>query len=218
MPSQKTLQHQQVVFVQFPVESLLLSSELRCTQSFVCVLQDWSLYFSQCCGSLVIKSLWLSRSDSLGIPSPFVTSLGWEAWCEVPNLHDNGKTYLALLFSTLWVTHPRYGLWFLSWLFSYHLAAASSLSLDVGFFSFFLVKSCILLWMVIQQLVVILKLLLEEMSTCPSAPSWTGKSIWIILRIISVDYISLEKGLHFPGFSIHPSALNCVLDIVSGIL
>ena len=35
---------------------------------------------------------------------------------------------------------------------------------------------------------------------------------------ISVDYISLEKGLHFPGFSIHPSALNCVLDIVSGIL
>ena len=41
---------------------------------FVCDLQDWSLYFPQSCVSLVVKSHWPSRSDSLGIPSPFVGS------------------------------------------------------------------------------------------------------------------------------------------------
>ena len=36
-------------------------------QGFVCGLQDWSLCFLQSCGSLVIKSHWPSRSDTLGI-------------------------------------------------------------------------------------------------------------------------------------------------------
>ena len=65
--------------VQFPVESLLLSSMPWYAQNFVCALQDWSLCFPQSCGSLVIKSHWPSRSDFLGIPSPFVGSPGWEA-------------------------------------------------------------------------------------------------------------------------------------------
>ena len=46
-----------------------------------------------------------SRSASLGVPSPFVGSPGWEAWHVVPNLHNSGRA-LVLLFSSLWVTHP----------------------------------------------------------------------------------------------------------------
>ena len=38
-------------------------------------------YFSQSSGSPIIKSCWPSGLDSLGIPSPFVRSSGWEAWC-----------------------------------------------------------------------------------------------------------------------------------------
>ena len=54
----------------------------------------------------------------------------------------------------------------------------------------------------------------KHMSIC-SVLNW---NIHLDHLEVSVDYISLEKGLHFPGFSIHPSALKCVLDIVSGIL
>ena len=42
----------------------------------LCPLQDWSPCFPQSCGSVVIKSRWASRSDSLKIPSPFVRSPG----------------------------------------------------------------------------------------------------------------------------------------------
>ena len=31
---------------------------------------------------------------------------GWEAWCEVQNLHNYGRTSLVLLFSRLCVAHP----------------------------------------------------------------------------------------------------------------
>ena len=96
------------VWVQFPVESLLLSSEFLCMQSFVYALQDWGLCFPQSYGSLLIKSHWPSRSNSLGIPSPFVGSPDWEAWHGVQNLHNSGRTLSALLFSSLWVTHPRF--------------------------------------------------------------------------------------------------------------
>ena len=108
--------------------------------------QDWSLCFPQFCGSLVIKSYWPSKSSSLGIPSPFVGSPGCETWCGIPNLHSSVRTSLVLLFSNLWLTHWVWDL-ILSWLCpSYHLAAASSLSLDVGYL--FFIDSSILLWMV----------------------------------------------------------------------
>ena len=108
IPPQETLQHQQVVLVQFPIESLRLFSEFWCRQSFVFALQDWSLCFPQSCGSLVIKSCWPSKSDSLGIPSPFVGSgsPGWEAWHGVLNCQNSGRASLVLLFSSLQVTHP----------------------------------------------------------------------------------------------------------------
>ena len=53
----------------------------------------------------MIKYWWLSKSDSLGIPSPFAGSSGWEAWCGVQNLHNSGRTSLVLLFSSLWVSY-----------------------------------------------------------------------------------------------------------------
>ena len=55
---------------------------------------------------------------------------------------------------------------------SYHVDGASPLSLDVGFlFCFVLVESNILLWMVVQQQVVILEFL-QKMSVRPFLPSY----------------------------------------------
>ena len=62
--------------------------------------------FPQSYGSPTIESHWPSRSDSLGIPSPFVRSPGLEACCGVQNLHNSGRTSLVLLFSSLWITYP----------------------------------------------------------------------------------------------------------------
>ena len=111
MAPQETLQHYQVVLVQSPVRSLLLSSGSWCGQDFVCGFQAWSLCFPQSCASPIIKSCWPSRSDSLGIPSPVFGSLGWEGWCGVQDLYNSWRISLALLFSGLWVTH-RVGLKF----------------------------------------------------------------------------------------------------------
>ena len=65
--------------------------------------QDWGLCFLQSFWSPVIKSCWISKSYSLGIPSPFAGFPGWEAWCGVQNLHNSGWTSLVLLFSSLCV-------------------------------------------------------------------------------------------------------------------
>ena len=75
-----------------------------CSRFCLCPLR-LELLFSRSCGSLMIKSHWPSRSDSLGIPSPFVGSPGWGAWYGVPNLYNSGRTSLVLLFSSLWITH-----------------------------------------------------------------------------------------------------------------
>ena len=75
-------------------------------QNFVCVLQNCSLCFPQSSERPIIKSCWPSRPDSLGIPSPFVISPDWEAWCRIQNLHNNARTSLVLLSSSLWITHP----------------------------------------------------------------------------------------------------------------
>ena len=57
----------------------------------VCALQDWSLCFPQACGNPTVKSCWSSSSDSLGIPSPFTVSSGWEAWCGVMTFTTVGE-------------------------------------------------------------------------------------------------------------------------------
>ena len=99
------LQHWQVVLFQSPMGSMLLSSGSWCAQNFVCVLQDWSLCFSQSSGRPIIKPHWPPKPDSLGIPSPFVTSPGWKAWHGVQNIHNSVRTSLGLLFSCLRVNH-----------------------------------------------------------------------------------------------------------------
>ena len=85
--------------VQFPVESLLLSSESWCMQDFVCALQEWSPYFPQwkSCSQipLAFKVRFPGDSQTLcQVP-------GLEAWCGVQNLNKSGKTSLVLLFFNL---------------------------------------------------------------------------------------------------------------------
>ena len=63
------------ILAQSLVGSLLLSPGSLCVQSFV--VPSKSL-FPQSCGSSVIKSHWLSQSNSLGVLSPFAGSPGWE--------------------------------------------------------------------------------------------------------------------------------------------
>ena len=36
---------------------------------------------------------------------PLPVSPGWEAWCGAQNLYNSGKTFLVLLFSSLWAAH-----------------------------------------------------------------------------------------------------------------
>ena len=103
MAPQDTLQHVQVVSSQSPMGSLPLSSESWCIQGLVCALQAWSPCFPQWKSCSQIPLAFKVRFP--GIPSPFVRSPGWEAWCGVQNLHNSGRTSLVLLFSGLWVTH-----------------------------------------------------------------------------------------------------------------
>ena len=86
------------------------------------------------------KQIWLpSRSDSLGIPSSFVKSPGWEACCWVQNLHNSGKTSLVSLSFSLWVIHPAGMGLILSWLCpSYCLLWLLLYLWTWGFFFFFL--------------------------------------------------------------------------------
>ena len=130
-------------------------------QDFVCPLQEKSL--PQSCGSPVIKSHWPSESDCLGIPSPFA---GLQAWHEAQNLHNSGRTFLVLLFSSLLVSHlAGMGFIFIVLECLLDLVVVSSLCLDVG--HPFMEGSRVLLWMAVQQLVAILLLLREEISACP---------------------------------------------------
>ena len=111
------------------------------------------LRFHQSCGSCVIKSHFPSKSDSLGIPIPLPNSRVGKS--------DVGPRSFAVG-ELLWYCgspvcgSPTQQVWdlILSWLRpSYHLTAASPLSLDMGYRFF---DSNILLSVVVQQLVVIL--------------------------------------------------------------
>ena len=99
-----------------------------------------SLCFTQSCGSFIIKSHWPSKSDSLGITSPFfqIPRLGSLMWGLQPSQkceNFSGNIILHYGSSTGWV-------WDLTstWLCpSYNLFVASPLSCDMEylFFSFF---------------------------------------------------------------------------------
>ena len=124
----RRLQPQEAGLVQSPVGSLLPSPGSWCMQDFVCLLQEESL--PQSCGSPVIKSHWPSESDCLGIPSPFA---GLQAWHEAQNLHNSGRTFLVLLFSSLLFSHlAGMGFIFIVLESLLDLVVVSSLCLDLG--------------------------------------------------------------------------------------
>ena len=151
-PPQETLQHQQVGLAQSPVGPLLLSPGSWHTQDFVCALQEWSPCFPLSCESPASKFHWTPKSGSLGSPSPFARSPGWEAWYKAQNLHKSGRTSLILLFSRLWITHPE-GMGFDFIIFVPFLI---SLWLPLCLWTwsiFFFVGSSVFLSMIIQQLV-----------------------------------------------------------------
>ena len=150
---------------------MIISPGSWCTQDFVCALQECSLCFPKSCKILVIKSHWPSKSDFLGIPNPYARSLGWEARHGTQNFHNSRRISLIFLYG-LCVTHPaEIG-------FDFIVTALPTISrgffLVFGCGYLFLVGSNALLSMVVQQLVAILVLSWEEMSTHFSTlPSWT---------------------------------------------
>jgi len=85
----------------------------------------------------LLLSQWCLRLSSfLFIPFTlfyFITSPGLEACGGIQILSNSGRTSLVLLFSSLWLTHlVGMGFDFTVLRLFYHLAEASSLSLDVG--------------------------------------------------------------------------------------
>ena len=115
---------------------LLLSSGSWCTQVLFVPFEN-GVFVQQCFGSPVIKSHWPSESDSLGIPSPFARSAGLEAWHEAQKLHNSGRTFLVLLFSSWLVSHlTGIGFIFIVLELLLCLTVVSSLSLDVGYLFF----------------------------------------------------------------------------------
>ena len=131
-------------------------------QNFVYALQDWSLCFPQASEWPIIKSCWPSWPDSLGIPIPLSDpqagkpDMGFRIFIRVGEL-------LWYYFSPVcWSSTQQVWDLILSWLSpSYHLTAASSLSLNVGYL---LLVGTSVLSMVIQQLVAILMFSEKEMS------------------------------------------------------
>ena len=84
------------------------SSGSWCKQDFfVCVIQEWSLCFSQSFWIPAIKFLWPAKSDSLGIASLYTGFPSWETWRGAQNLHNKGGTYLVSVFSSFVVTHSE---------------------------------------------------------------------------------------------------------------
>ena len=177
----------------------LLLSGSWCAQNFVCALQNWSLCIPWSSGSPIIKSHWHSRPDSLGIPSPFVRSTGWEAWSWVQNLGNSVGAPLVL-FSCLWAAH-RAGIGF------DFIVIVSLLPSRCGFFFvfgcgyLFLVGPSILLSMVFQQLIANLVLLQKEMSTRPSTPPscWRGSlhfSFDLVIPLLRIYFRDILAHMH----------------------
>ena len=136
----------------------------------------------------IIKSHCPSRSYSMGISIPFVGVPGWEAWCEVQNLHHSGRPSLVLFSSSGFVVPlpGRYGILF------YRDCAPSTTLLQLllsGHGIFSLVGSREILLMVVQQLVKILVLPQEEMSIHTfTLPSSTGNECWSFLMCLIISF------------------------------
>ena len=134
-------------------------------------LMGWDVYWKEDLGLRVLP--WLPSNFYL-IPSPFVGSSGGEACRGFQNFHNRRRTYWALLFSSLWVTHlAGMGLYFIV-IAPFLLSRCGCFFFIFGRGHLFLVDSSVLLSMTVQQPVTILVFLQEEMSACPSIPPLKG--------------------------------------------
>ena len=145
----------------------LFSPRSWCTQNFVCALQEWSLFIPvlwKSCNQILLafKVKFLGDSQSLGY-IPRLKNLMWGL--EPSQQCENLFGIIVLQFAD----HPTGGcrIWF------YHdcdlPTVLSQLLLCPWMWAiFFSVGSSMFLWMVVQQLVVILVLWLEKVSTSPS--------------------------------------------------
>ena len=70
LPPWEALQDQQVGLAQAPMKSLLFPLGPGVHDNLACALQKWHFCFSQFCAVPVIKLHWLSKSNTLGAPSP----------------------------------------------------------------------------------------------------------------------------------------------------
>lgn len=160
-------------------------------QNFVYALQDWSLCFPQASEWPIIKSWWPSWPDSLGIPIPLSDpqagkpDMGFRIFIRV------GEFLWHYFSPVCW--SPTQQVWdlILSWLSpSYHLTAASSLSLNVGYL--FLVGSSGLLSVVIQQLVGFWCFCRRRRAQVFSIlPSWTRSHICLFIGDICHQFSHL---------------------------
>ena len=165
----------------------------RYTHYFACALQEQSLCFPQSCQSPAIKSLYPSKSDSLGIPPPIAGPPGWETWHGVHNLHSSGWTSAVQLFSSLWVTHPAvmgFDFIVIAPLIPSHCGFPFVFGCGVSF----LVNSSVFLSMIVQQLAVIPVLLQEGVRARPSTPpSWTNLHIHVYISIVQMRKTKAER-------------------------
>ena len=158
--------------VQSSMGSLLFSPGCWCMWDFVCALQGQSLFLPvPLLDPQAGKPDMGLRTSPVGellscYYSPICGSPTWQVWD----------------FILLWLCP------------SYHLVMASSLSLDIGYL--FLVGSSVLMSMIVQQMVAILVLSQEEISTHSSTlPSWTGNPVFLLLNLSLLSRKKKYKGV-----------------------
>ena len=153
----------------------------------------------------------------MGIPSPFARYPGWEAWHRSQNLHNSRRTFLVLLSSSLWVTHPmRMGFDFMVTAAPFTILLQLLLCLWTWGISFWWVPASSCRWLFNSQLWFWCSLQ-EEMSTCPSAPPpWTNLQHHLLNRLFfsywmswhpcwkSIDHSFMDLLLNSQFYSIHP--------------
>ena len=136
----------------------------------------------------MFKSLWHSRSDSLGHSLCWIPRPGSLTWGSKSS--QQWGNFLVLLLSSLWVIHlVSVGFDFIIIVPLVPSCCSHYFVLDMGYL--FLVGSSILLSLVVQQLVVILVFSQKEMSARHSTlPSWIRSSpkTVILSESISDEY------------------------------
>ena len=120
-----------------------------------------------------------SKSDSLGIPSPFGCASGWKAWSVSQSLNNSGRTSLLLLFISLLVTKladVKFDFIMIVPLLSSHCSfffvfEGGTPFYFILFFWWVSASSC---WWLFNKLAVIFLLSQVELRAYSILPSWTN--------------------------------------------